>query len=107
MPSISRPPEDFMTKRFPVPLRVLAVLVLVSVACSVSSGHDVLPPTDTPEANVEPSPTPEGGGVPDDGFFILNLSESDQEGLVLRAEEIYQSILNTGGEIDRGTLLDA
>jgi len=92
----------------PTPLRVLSVLVLVSLACSLgSAGQELLPATETPAAEAAPSPTPEGGGVPDDGFFILNLSESDQEGLQLRAEEIYQSILNSGGEIDRGALLDA
>ncbi len=91
--------------RVPVPLRVFSALVIASLACSVATPN-ALPATDTPEPEVEASPTPDGGGV-EDGFFVLNLSESDQEGLELRVEEIYQSILNSGGEIDRGALLDA
>ena len=77
--------------RVPVLLRAFSVLVCASLACSVGTGGngggDLLPPTDTPAPTVAPSPTPEGGGV-QDGFFVLNLSESDQEGLELRAEEI-------------------
>lgn len=88
-------------------LRVLAILLLASLACSMATANDVLPPTATPEeSRPEPTVTPEGGGV-QDGFFVLNLSESDQEGLELRADEIYQAVLNSGGEVDRGVLLEA
>lgn len=41
------------------------------------------------------------------GLFVLNLSESDQKGLELRGDEILQSILDGGGEVDRGVLLSA
>jgi photosystem II stability/assembly factor-like uncharacterized protein len=85
---------------------VLAVLVIAALACSAGSS-DVLPPTSTPGPEAAPSPTPEGGGVDLDGFFDLNLSKSDQEGLESRADEIYQQIIGAGGDVDRGVLLEA
>ena len=88
---------------------VLAALLLASLACSLSKSPESLPSTSTPvpiEQVPTPSPTPEGGGV-NEGFFDLNLSKSDQEGLEARADEIYQAMIGAGGDVDRGALLEA
>lgn len=86
--------------------RVLLVLALASLACNVGGSSERLPPTSVPERTETPAPESEGG-VDDAGFFNLNLSQTDREGLEQRADEIYQKILNTGGDVDRGVLLDA
>lgn len=97
-------------KRNPLQLALL-MLLAASLACTFVTGQDVLPPTATPEPTLppqEPTPTPVGDIIEeDDGFFVLNLSTSDQEGLALRADEIYQEILNGGGDVDRGVILEA
>ena len=88
---------------------VLAALLLASLACSLSKSPESLPSTSTPlpiEQVPTPTPTPEGGGV-NEGFFDLNLSKSDQEGLEARADEIYQAMIGAGGDVDRGALLEA
>ncbi len=86
-------------------LRLIMALVVPALACTMTS--TTLPATSTPEAEQAPTSTPEGGGVDANGLFVLNLSESDQKGLELRADEILQSILDGGGEVDRGVLLQA
>lgn len=83
-----------------------AVLALAGLACSLGGVDEQLPPTSTPLADVEPTATPEGGGV-EMGFFDLNLNRSDQEGLVQRANEIYQQIIDNAADVDRGVLIDA
>lgn len=85
---------------------VWSVLVAATLACSLTSSPESLPPTSTPEPLVAPAPTPEGGGV-SEGFFDLNLSKSDQEGLASRADEIYQQVIGASGDVDRGALLEA
>ncbi|HLE30145.1 MAG TPA: hypothetical protein VI793_18620 [Anaerolineales bacterium] len=87
------------------PLLAFATLVLAALACS-AGGDEILPPIETLEPE-QPTPTPEGGGVDADGFFSLNLTESDAQGLEERASEIYQRLVNAGGEVDRGALLAA
>src|SRR6185369_3266908 len=77
-------------------LRLIMALVVPALACTMSSTN--LPVTSTPEPEQPPTSTPEGGGVDNNGLFVLNLSESDQKGLELRADEILQSILDGGGE---------
>src|SRR3990170_1534826 len=91
-------------------LSVLAALLVATLACSsLSKSPESLPSTSTPvpiEQAPTPTPTPEGGGVTE-GFFDLNLSKSDQEGLAARADEIYQAMIGAGGDVDRGALLEA
>src|SRR5258706_13818308 len=86
-------------------LRLIMALIVPALACTMSSPG--LPATSTPEADQPPTATPEGGGVDNNGLLVLNLSESDQKGLELRADEILQSILDGGGEVDRGVSLQA
>ena len=86
-------------------LRVLAVLLLAILACS--GGSDSLPPTSTPGPEAEPSPTPEGGGLNPQGFFDIELNPSDADGLTERANELYQELVNSGGDVDRAVILDA
>ena len=98
--------------RLKLPLFALLALALAALACTLVDSGDILPPTSTPEPPPieDPTITPTPVGDPieeDDGFFVLNLSDSDQEGLALRADEIYQAILNGGGEVDRGVILEA
>ncbi|HLF26595.1 MAG TPA: hypothetical protein VJG32_09670 [Anaerolineae bacterium] len=85
---------------------LLILLIFVLAACSGDRSPESLPPTATPAPPPTPSPTPEGGGVTS-GFFIINLSTSDQEGLEQRADEIYQRLIGSGGEVDRAALLNA
>ena len=80
----------------------VTVLLIAVLACNSAES---LPRTEVP-ATEEPSPTPEGGGV-DQGFFDLNLSRSDEEGLEERANEIYQALIGAGGDVDRGALIEA
>lgn len=82
-----------------------SLLTMVALACG-GSLDDSLPATLPPSDEAPPTETPEGGGV-DSGFFVLNLSDGDQEGLEQRANEIYQSIINNGGEVDRSVILEA
>src|SRR3972149_4713619 len=84
----------------------LAALLLMASACSTPQTSESLPPTAAPAPSPTPSPTPEGGGV-ESGFFVLNLSKSDQEGLEKRTEEIYQQLIGASGDVDRGALIDA
>lgn len=100
-------------KKIFLPLWALAALLAAGLACGGGDGpidvpnpDDLLPATSTPKPKPTDAPTPEGGGVADD-FFVLNLSKSDQEGLEERANEIYQKLANSGGEVDREVLLDA
>jgi photosystem II stability/assembly factor-like uncharacterized protein len=86
-------------------LRLMVLLIVPALACTVS-GSPSLPPTATPEAAVAATATP-AGNTSNNGFFVLNLTESDQQGLIKRADEIYQHILNTGGEVSRTVLIDA
>jgi photosystem II stability/assembly factor-like uncharacterized protein len=88
-------------------LRLLAALVVPALACTLSGTTNTLPPTETPGAVSQPTATPDGNGTTNNGLFVLNLTQSDQEGLVKRADQIYQSIINTGGEVSRTVLLDA
>jgi photosystem II stability/assembly factor-like uncharacterized protein len=88
-------------------LRLMAAFLLPTIACSLVTGGDNLPPTATPEPEAEPSATPRGDAVDEDGFFVLNLTDSDQEGLELRVEEIFEGIINNGSDVDRGVLLEA
>ncbi|HJW83715.1 MAG TPA: hypothetical protein VJ754_05360, partial [Anaerolineae bacterium] len=81
-------------------------LLLAASACSTPQTSESLPPTATPAPSPTPSPTPEGGGV-ESGFFVLNLTQSDQEGLEKRAEEIYQLIIGSAGDVDRSALIEA
>src|SRR2546423_10467227 len=78
-------------------------LLLVTLACR---SDESLPPNATPGPEQAASATPEGGGV-NPGFFDLNLSKSDQEGLTDRAGQIYQKIIGAGGDVDRGALITA
>lgn len=87
-------------------LRLMAAFLLPSIACSLVTG-ETLPPTATPEAEAEATATPRGDAVDEDGFFVLNLTDSDQEGLELRVEEIFEGIINSGSDVDRGALLEA
>jgi len=88
-------------------LCITAILVLVLAACtSEGRSPESLPPTATPAPRQPPTPTPEGGGV-NPGFFVLNLSQSDQEGLETRAGEIYQKLIGSGGDVDRSALIEA
>jgi photosystem II stability/assembly factor-like uncharacterized protein len=90
-------------KRF-LPLLALASLVLAALACSGGDGES-LPPIAT--VTPEPIVIDAGNGVDTDGFFSLNLTQSDQEGLEKRADEIYQKLVNSGGDVNRGALLAA
>src|SRR3989304_1134115 len=91
-------------------LRVIVALVVPALACTptlpTTPPVDILPPTATLEPTAAPTPTPEGGGVAPD-FFSLDLSTSDQEGLEQRANEIYQAITGSGGDVGRDGLLGA
>ena len=83
------------------------ILALWLAACGAGGrSADSLPPTATPAPKPQSTPTPTGGGV-NEGFFVLNLSQSDQEGLEARADEIYQSLVDNGANVDRGALFDA
>jgi photosystem II stability/assembly factor-like uncharacterized protein len=90
--------------------KALMVVIIMGLAVLACGGGDLidenLPATDVPSTAAPPTETPEGGGV-EDGFFVLNLSDGDQAGLEERADEIYQKLVNSGGEVDRGALLDA
>ncbi|HEY4687797.1 MAG TPA: hypothetical protein VIK33_00675 [Anaerolineae bacterium] len=90
------------------PRSVVMVLALIAVLLSACGGPspERLPPTTTPAPTPAPTPTPEGGGVTS-GFFDLNLSRSDQEGLEQRADEFYQRLIGNGGDVDRRALIDA
>ena len=85
---------------------VLLAAALGLAACGGGPSPERLPPTATSAPTPAPTPTPEGGGATS-GFFVLNLSQSDQEGLEQRADEIYQRLINNAAEVDRGVLLDA
>ncbi len=87
-------------------LRLMAAFLLPTIACSLVTG-EALPPTATPEPEAEATPIPRGDVVDEDGFFVLNLTDSDQEGLELRVEEIFEGIINNGSDVDRGALLEA
>ena len=84
----------------------LPMLILFVSACSTPQTSEQVPPTATPAPTIAPTPTPEGGGVKT-GFFVLDLEAKDQEGLEERAEEIYQRLIGSGGEVDREALIDA
>ena len=86
-------------------LRLMVLLVVPALACTLSNSN--LPPTATPEPVTAATATPVGSGTSNNGLFVLNLTESDQEGLIKRADEIYQNQINTGGEVSRSVLLDA
>jgi photosystem II stability/assembly factor-like uncharacterized protein len=88
-------------------LRLLVLLIVPALACTLSGNTDTLPPTTTPEPAASPTATAVGNATTNNGLFVLNLTESDQQGLIKRADEIYQHMINTGGEVSRTVLLDA
>jgi photosystem II stability/assembly factor-like uncharacterized protein len=88
------------------PVAAVTLLVWAALACSLLSSPEAPPPTATPASDAAPSPTPSGGGV-STGFFDLNLNRSDQEGLTERANEIYQQLVNSAGDVDRSALIEA
>ena len=88
-------------------LRLLVLLIVPALACTLSGNTDTLPPTTTPEPPASPTATAVGNATTNNGLFVLNLTESDQQGLIKRADEIYQHMINTGGEVSRTVLLDA
>jgi photosystem II stability/assembly factor-like uncharacterized protein len=87
-------------------LRLVVLLVIPALACTLSGKPSTLPPTETPVPGPQPTATP-AGSTSGNGFFVLNLTESDQQGLLKRANEIYQHSINTGGEVSRTVLIDA
>src|SRR5579859_2478816 len=86
-------------------LRLLILLVIPALACDLSGTTNTAPPTDTP--GPAPQPTATSASNINNGFFVLNLTQSDQEGLIKRSDQIYQSIIGSGGEVSRTVLLDA
>jgi photosystem II stability/assembly factor-like uncharacterized protein len=88
-------------------LRLLLLLVIPALACMPTSPTNVLPATATPEPVTPPTPTPADNTATNNGLFVLNLTQSDEQGLIKRADEIYQHMINTGGEVSRTVLLDA
>jgi photosystem II stability/assembly factor-like uncharacterized protein len=88
-------------------LRFLVFLVVPTLACTLTGNPNILPPTETAGPVSPPTATPVGNTATNNGLFILNLSESDGEGLNKRANEIYQNILDTSGEVSRTVLIDA
>ena len=87
-------------------LRLVVLLVIPALACTLSGTPSTLPPTETPAPPPQPTAT-SVGDTSGNGFFVLNLTESDQQGLLKRANEIYQHSINTGGEVSRTVLIDA
>src|SRR5262245_61849310 len=79
-------------------VRCSALLVLASLACTLSSTPTAAPPP--------PAPTATSSKTTAD-FYVLNLTDSDSEGLNKRANDIYQNILDTGGAVTRTALIDA
>ena len=88
-------------------LRLMVLLVIPALACTLSGSPNTLPSTATPAPVAQPTATPVGSGQSNNGLFVLNLTESDQQGLIKRADQIYQNMINTGGEVSRTVLLDA
>ena len=72
-------------------LRLMVLLVVPALACTLSDNPSTLPATATPEPVTPPTATPVGSGTSNNGLFVLNMTESDQQGLVKRADEIYQA----------------
>src|SRR5258708_14965246 len=87
-------------------LRLVVLLVIPALACTLSGTPSTLPPTETPAPPLQPTAT-SVGDTSGNGFFVLNLTESDQQGLLKRAHEIYQPTINTAGEVSRTVLIDA
>ena len=84
---------------------MLLLLMIPALACQATGTTNTLPPTDTPAPAGQGTATP--APTAGNGFFVLNLTQSDAEGLQKRDEQIYQDQINTGGEVSRTVLLDA
>src|SRR5664279_5068628 len=87
-------------------LRWLLLLLVPSLACSLLGPNSNLPATTTPAppdtTTATPAPVPS-----DNNLTTLNLSKTDQEGLLQRLNQIYQAQINSGGEVSRTVLIDA
>src|SRR5579859_466337 len=79
---------------------LVVALLLLGAAC----GRSRLPPVAT-RAAAAPSASPTGGSLGQ--FFTLDLSPSDEELFTKRAEQIYQDLITSNGEVDRNVLIDA
>ncbi len=84
--------------------RVCLPAVILMVVSGAACAGSRLPPTAT-RVPATASATPPGGGVVE--FFDLNLSQSDEEQFTQRANQIYQDLATSNGEVDRGVLIDA
>ena len=87
-------------------LRLLLLLLVPSLACSLLGPGNSLPATSTAAPPETPTPTPEGATA-NNNLSVLNLNDSDQQGLLQRLNEIYQAQINSGGEVNRGVLIAA
>src|SRR5712692_1484568 len=87
-------------------LRLLLMLVVPSLACSLLGPDSNLPVTSTPAPPETPTATPVGA-TDTTSLTVLNLSDSDQQGLVQRLNDIYQAQINSGGEVNRGAIIAA
>ena len=87
-------------------LRLLLLFLVPSLACTLLGPNSTLPVTTTPPPPDTSTATP-GPVTSDNTLTTLNLSKSDQEGLLQRLNQIYDAQINSGGNVNRGVLIAA